>query len=132
MVGTLRRWARPALGWSVVLVYPFLMAIAIDSVRRDADGLRVLWPAVVMALPATLLTRRPVPALCLMIAGMIAVAVVLESGDASFGPMLAVVVGVGVVAAASRPRIGVGAAVAAWVALAFAANVSRVVYEGGS
>src|SRR5689334_7118084 len=115
MVGTLPRWARPALGWSVVLAYLLLMAIAIDSVRRDADGLRVLWPAVVMALPATLLRRRPLPALCLMIAGMIAVTVVLRAGDVAFGPMLAVVVGVGAVAAASRPRTGVGTAVTAWV-----------------
>lgn len=132
MVGTLPRWARPALGWGVVVAYPLLMTIAIDSVRRDADGLRVLWPAVVMALTEILLRRRPLPAMCLMIAGMIAVAVVLRAGDVAFGPMLAVVVGVGAVAVANRPRTGVGTAVTAWVALAFAANISRVVYAGGS
>jgi signal transduction histidine kinase len=132
MTGTIRRWARPALGWSVVLGYPLLMIIAIRSVQQDDEGLRVLWPAVVMALPATLLGRRPLPALLLMTGGAIAVVMVLGPGDVMFGPTLAVVLAVGAVAAASRPRVGVGAAAAAWGALVCAEIIWRAIYGAGS
>ncbi|WP_406037436.1 histidine kinase [Micromonospora sp. NBC_00898] len=131
MTGTMRRWARPALGWSVVLGYPLLMIIAIRSVQQDANGLRVLWPAVVMALPVTLLGRRPLPALFLMTGGAIAVVMALGPGDMMFGPRLAVVLAVGAVAAASRPRVGVGAAAAAWGALVCAEIGWRAIYGGG-
>jgi signal transduction histidine kinase len=132
MVGIMRRWARPALGWSVVLGYPLLMVVAIGSVRRDADGLRVLWPVVVMALPATWLGRRPLPALLFMTGGATAVVMALGPGDGSFGPRLAVVLAVGAVAAASRPRVGVGAAAAAWGALVCAEIGWRATGGAGS
>jgi signal transduction histidine kinase len=132
MAGTIRRWTRPALGWSVVLGYPLLMIIAIRSVQQDSDGLRVLWPAVVMALPATMLGRRPLPALLLMTGGAIAVVMAMGPGDATVGPRLAVVLAVGAVAAASRPRVGVGAAAAAWSALVCTEIIWRVIVGGGS
>jgi signal transduction histidine kinase len=132
MTGTVRRWARPALGWALVLGYPLLMMVAIRSVQRDADGLRVLWPAVVMALPVTLLGRRPLIALILITGGAVAVVLALGAGDVRFGPRLAVVVAVGAVAAGSRPRVGVGAAAAAWAALACSEIAWRADYSGAA
>jgi signal transduction histidine kinase len=132
MTGTVRRWARPALGWSLVLGYPLLMIVAIRSVQRDADGLRVLWPAVVMALPVTLLGRRPLIALILMTGGAVAVVLALGTGDVMFGPRLAVVLAVGAVAAGSRLRFGVGAAAAAWAALVCSELAWRADYSGAS
>jgi signal transduction histidine kinase len=126
---TTHRWVRPALAWGVLLGYPLLMIVAIASVRQNEDGLRVLWPAAVMVLPATLLGRRPVPALGLMTGGAVAVVLTLGKGDVSFGPKLAVVAAVGAVAAASTPRVSVGAAAAAWAALVGAEVASGVRYS---
>jgi signal transduction histidine kinase len=130
MTGTVRRWARPARGWSLALGYPLLMIVAIHSVQRDADGLRVLWPAVVMALPLTLRGRRPLIALILTTGGAVAVVLAVGTGDVMFGPRLAVVLAVGAVAAGSRPRFAVGAAAAAWAALAGSEIASRANYSG--
>src|SRR5262249_54472362 len=105
MPATTRSRARTAFGWGVVLAYPLLMFVAIRTEMRDANGLLVLWPVVVMALPAAMLRRRPLPLLILMIAGAVSVMLVLGGGDVSFGPKLAVVVAVGAVAAASRPYV---------------------------
>src|SRR3954453_21172280 len=102
MTSPTRHRAGSALGWATVLAYPVFMIVAVTDEMRHHDGLRVLWPAVVMVLPASLLRRRPVPALVLMTAGAVAVILVLGEGDASFGPKLAVVVAVGAVAAASQ------------------------------
>jgi signal transduction histidine kinase len=131
MTGTVRPLARHALGWGVVLGYPLLMVIAIRSVQQNANGLRVLWPAIVTALPVPLLGRRPLPSLFLMTGGAIAVVSALGPGDVMFGPTLAVVLAVGAVAAASRPRVGVGAAVAAWCALVGAEIVWRAIHDVG-
>jgi signal transduction histidine kinase len=113
---------RTALGWAAVAAYPVLMIVAIRSELRDSDGLRALWPVAVMGLPAFGLRRRPGAALPLMIAGSVAVTVVLGSGDVAFGPDLAVAVAVGVVAAGARPRVAIPAAVLALIAH-MAANV---------
>jgi signal transduction histidine kinase len=126
------RWTWPTLGWGAVLGYPPLMIIAIRSVQHDAGGLRVLWPAVVMALPATLLGRRPLAALFLMAGGAAAVIGVLGPGDARVGPTFAVVLAVGAVAAACRRPVGIGAAVAVWGALAGAEIIWRVSHDVGA
>ncbi|GIF48250.1 two-component sensor histidine kinase [Asanoa ferruginea] len=124
MTGTRRRWA-----YALALGYPLLMIVAIRSVQQDDNGLRVLWPAIVMALPVALLRRHPLIALSLMTGGAVAVVSTLGPGDVFFGPRLAVVVAVGAVVAASRPRVGVGAAAVAWGALAGAEIGWRASYS---
>ena len=114
---TTRHRARSALGWGAALAYPVLMIVALRSEMRSAEGLRVLWPAVVMGLAAAPLRHRPIRALIAMIAGAVAVISVLGAGDVSFGPKLAVFVAVGAVAAVSAPRVSVVAAVGALGAL---------------
>lgn len=125
------RWTWPTLGWIAVLGYPPLMIIAIRSVQQDAGGLRVLVPAVVMALPAVLLGRRPLAALFLMAGGAVAVVGVVGPGDVMFGPTLAVVLAVGAVAVACPRPVGIGAAVAVWGTLAGAEIIWRVAHDGG-
>lgn len=121
----------PRWMWSAVLGYPPLMIIAIRSVHHDPGGLRVLLPAVVMALPAVLLGHRPLVALVLMAGGTVAVVGTLGPGDARFGPTLAMVLAVGAVAATRRRAVGVGAAAAVWVALVGAEIVWRVTHGSG-
>src|SRR5690349_19525920 len=133
MSSTTSRWLRPAFTWGVVLAYPLLMVLAIHSVSRREEGLLVLWPAAGMCLPATLLGRRPVPALLLVTGGAVAVILSLGAGDVAFGPKLAVVVAVGAVAAATPARVGVGAGFGAWAALVGAEVAWRMIHaDSGS
>lgn len=122
-IGRMRRW--------VVFAYPLLLVAAIRSVHQNDEGLRVLWPAVVMLLPAVLLPRRPLLTLLLMLAGATAVVAVLGPGDVMFGPRIAVVVAVGAVAASRPTRIGMGAALTAWITLVLGEMIPRLAYGHG-
>ena len=99
-----------ALVWGAAIAYPFVFCVTLRSELRDSEGLRSLWLAVVMALPAGLLRRRPLSALVLMLAGVFAVAWTLGRGDAFFWPNLAVDVAVGYIAATHPRRIAIIAA----------------------
>lgn len=108
---------RFALDPGVIVSYPLLMYVAIRSVQHDGDGLRVLWPTVVMVAVAVVLRRQPVLVLALMAAGMVAVGRTVSNGDAAFGPQVVTVVWTGAVVAARSYRVSIAATALALVAM---------------
>jgi signal transduction histidine kinase len=111
-----------ALAWSGAIAFPFVLFAALLNGAQDhagLHGLRYLLPTLAVVLPAGLLRRAPLPALALMLIGLIAVATMLRSWehgylwDIRYLQVLAVDLAVGFIAAGQRRRISITAAVLA-------------------
>ena len=90
-----------------------MLYITVLNVASGPTGLRVLLPAILVALPARLLHRRPLPVFALMLAGSFAVTTSLHSLDTGYSQALVVDLAVGFIAANRPPRISIVAAVTA-------------------
>lgn len=111
------------LAWCGAVAFPFVMYVTLLNLPDEDPGLRLLLPAFVLALPAGLLRRAPLPALALMAAGAFAVTASRHSTAFAYPQVLAVDLAVGFVAATQRRAISIPAAV-----LALASQVAAVPY----
>ncbi|MBE1490439.1 sensor histidine kinase [Plantactinospora soyae] len=119
--------ARTVLAWGGIAAFPFFLVLTVLVISNDGRPYvnvlesipRYLLPAIVMALPATLLRRSPLTTLALMLVGSagLTTGISLDTpgylGDLRYLQLFAIDVVVGFVAAGRPRRISVGTAVLA-------------------
>jgi signal transduction histidine kinase len=118
-----------ALAWGGVIAFPFILILTLTIGNRSNGGvldlgvlgipLSYLLPAMVVALPAALLRRRPLTTLALMLAGSSIVTTTVHSWDTGYLTdirsmhLLAIDLAVGFIAATRPRQVSVVVAVAA-------------------
>jgi signal transduction histidine kinase len=111
------------LAWCGAVAFPFVLYVTLLNLPDEDVGLRLLLPAFVLALPAGLLRRAPLPALALMLAGAFAVTASRHSTAFAYPQVIAVDLAVAFVAANQRRAISIPAA-----ALTLATQLAGVPY----
>ncbi|MGW5864008.1 sensor histidine kinase [Streptomyces sp. NPDC055239] len=103
MPGRLWPSVRTGLAWSGAVIYPFVTYVTFDYAQHGFDILMVLGSIALTAVVASLLRRRPLPALAFLLLGGVAATMEMRKIEVSYLQMLAGVCAVGYLAA-SRPR----------------------------
>ncbi|MGW4461897.1 sensor histidine kinase [Micromonospora sp. NPDC004704] len=130
-----------ALAWGGVVLFPLVLAVTVTNGANDGvlglDVLgvpqRYLLPAITVALPATLLRRRPLATLALTLTSLLVVTTTLQTSERGYVTdlrnmhLLAIAIAVGCVAATRTRRVSVTAA-----ALALVVQVGSGLVNGGA
>lgn len=114
MPGRLWPSVRTALAWSGAVVYPFVTYVTFDHGQQGFDLLMVLASIALTAVVASLLARRPLPALAFLLLGAVAATMEMRKTEVSYLQTLAGVCAVGYLAAARPRRTSVVAALMAF------------------
>ncbi|MEV0321906.1 sensor histidine kinase [Streptomyces sp. NPDC050658] len=101
---------RTGLEWSGAVVYPAVTYITFDHGQQGFDLLMVLATIALTAVVASLLRRRPLPALALLLLAGVAATMEMRKTEVSYLQTLAGVCAVGYLAAARSRRVSVPAA----------------------
>ncbi|MEV2254008.1 sensor histidine kinase [Streptomyces sp. NPDC050147] len=115
-----RLWpsVRTGLAWSGAVVYPFVTYVTFDHGQGGFDVLMVLASVALTAVVASLLRRRPLPALVFLLLGAVAATMEMRKIEVSYLQTLAGVCAVGYLAATRPRRTSVAAALMAFTAQA--------------
>ncbi|MFI8879376.1 sensor histidine kinase [Streptomyces sp. NPDC055243] len=111
-----RLWppVRTGLAWSGAVVYPFVTYVTFDHGRQGFDTLMVLASIALTAVVASLLRRRPLPALAFLLLGAVAATMEMRKTEVSYLQTLAGACAIGYLAATRPRRTSVVAAVMAF------------------
>ncbi|GGV48181.1 hypothetical protein GCM10010277_41320 [Streptomyces longisporoflavus] len=112
----LRKAVRAGLAWSGAVVFPAVTYVTFSDGRQGFDLLMVLASIVLAAVVASLLRRRPLPALFLLLLGGVTATMEMSTTEVSYLQVLAGVCAVGYIAATRRRRTSVIAALMAFTA----------------
>ncbi|MGW7068367.1 sensor histidine kinase [Streptomyces sp. NPDC054855] len=105
---------RTGLAWSGAVVYPSVTYVTFDHGQQGFDVLMVLASIALTALVASLLRRRPLPALAFLLLGAMAATMEMRKTEVSYLQTLAGVCAVGYLAATRSRRVSVTAALMAF------------------
>ncbi|MEV8020976.1 sensor histidine kinase [Streptomyces sp. NPDC086554] len=113
-----RLWppVRTGLAWSGAVVYPCVTYITFDHGQQGFDVLMVLASIALTAVVASLLRRRPLPALALLLLGTVTATMEMRRAEVGYLQTLAGVCAVGYLAAARSRRTSVTAGLMAFTA----------------
>jgi signal transduction histidine kinase len=100
------------VAWGGVGAFPVLLHVTVLNLKEARTPLQVLLPAVLMALPAGLLRRQPLPALALMLAGSFAVTASLGTAAVGYSQVLLSGIAAGVVAVVAGRRVSLAGMIA--------------------
>ncbi|MFG2498814.1 sensor histidine kinase [Streptomyces sp. NPDC048441] len=108
-----RLWpsVRTGLAWSGAIIYPWVTFVTFDYGHHGFDILMVIASITLTAVVASLLRRRPLPALALLLLGAVAAMMEMRKVEVSYLQTLAGVCAVGYLAATRPRRTSVVAAV---------------------
>ncbi|MEV0527312.1 sensor histidine kinase [Streptomyces sp. NPDC050439] len=109
---------RTGLAWSGAVVYPAVTYVTFDHGQQGFDALMVLASIALTAVVASLLRRRPLPALAFLLLGAVAAGMEMRKTEVSYLQTLAGVCAVGYLAATRSRRVSVPAALMAFTAQA--------------
>lgn len=116
--GRLWRSVRTGLAWSGAVIYPFVTYVTFDYGQHGFDILMVLASIALTAVAASLLRRRPLPALAFLLLGAVAATMEMRKTEVSYLQILVGVCAVGYLAATRPRRTSVIAALMAFAAQA--------------
>ncbi|GAA1942313.1 sensor histidine kinase [Streptomyces durmitorensis] len=113
-----RPWpaVRTGLAWSGAVLFPAVTYVTFSDGQQGFDLLMVLASLVLAAVVASLLRRRPLPALTLLLLGGVTATMEMRTSEVSYLQVFAGVCAVGYLAAARPRRTSVTAAVLAFTA----------------
>ncbi|MFC8126642.1 sensor histidine kinase [Streptomyces sp. NPDC057302] len=111
---------RAGLAWSGAVVYPFVTYVTFDYGQHGFDILMVLASITLTVVVASLLRRRPLPALTFLLLGAVAATMEMRKAEVSYLQTLAGVCAVGYLAATRPRRTSVIAALMAFTTQAVA------------
>lgn len=100
------------MAWAGAAAFPVLLYATVLNLGETRTPLQVLLPAVVIALPAGLLRRQPLPALALILAGSFAATASLGTAAVGYSQVLVSVIAVSAVTVVSSRRVSLVALVA--------------------
>ncbi|MGW7087763.1 sensor histidine kinase [Streptomyces sp. NPDC054871] len=111
-----RLWppVRTGLAWSGALIYPLVTYVTFDHGQHGFDLLMVLASIALTAVVASLLRRRPLPALAFLLLGAAAATMEMRKTEVSYLQTLAGVCAVGYLAATRSRRTSIPAALMAF------------------
>ncbi|MEV6754150.1 sensor histidine kinase [Streptomyces sp. NPDC051214] len=101
---------RTGLAWSGAVVYPAVTYVTFDNGQQGFDALLVLASIALTAVVASLLRRRPLPALAFLLLGAVTAGMEMRTTEISYLQTLAGVCAVGYLAATRSRRLSVTAA----------------------
>ncbi|MGW6022801.1 sensor histidine kinase [Streptomyces sp. NPDC055099] len=105
---------RTGLAWSGAVVYPAVTYVTFDHGQQGFDALMVLASIALTAVVASLLRRRPLPALAFLLLGAVAAGMEMRKTEVSYLQTLAGACAVGYLAATRSRRVSVTAALMAF------------------